>query len=167
LSAVGRLGIQVCPIAGAVLLLCGAASASPSFPAELERALDLACAPVCTTCHSLPEGGFGTARTPFALAMQDAGLEARRTERIAPALEELRALESDVDGDGAQDIDELVALDDPNSAGTPLKCTPADGVESGGCALGSRGSAAPGRGWWFAVLLGLALASGRRRSDGR
>src|SRR6185312_14195253 len=96
--------------------------------------LGLACEPDCTTCHIRPEGGIGTARQPFGLAMQRAGLQAGQPSKIPAALDKLEADGSDVDGDGVPDIEELREGQSPDAANTPLKCydTGGDSTDDGG-----------------------------------
>jgi hypothetical protein len=107
--------------------------ASPTFPAAIQEHLDLACKPDCTNCHTRPQGGLGTARQPFGLAMQRAGLTAGQPSKIAGALDRLEQESSDVDGDGTNDIEELIGQTSPNAAGESLKCL--DEGSGGGCSM--------------------------------
>lgn len=70
----------------AVLVLAPHASfASPTFPAELEKAAQLDCTPACISCHTTEPGVSGSANQPFADAMQANGLTAGKPDTLAPA----------------------------------------------------------------------------------
>jgi hypothetical protein len=144
------------------------ATASPTFPAAVQAALDMPCKPICTTCHTRPEGGLGTARTAFGLAMQGQGLVARSPNSVDGALQKLEASGSDVDTDGVPDIEELRNMDDPNAASTSLEClneTPPE--ESGGCGVADKqprhdGSVVSTLGIFLSVLVAARVR--RRRA---
>jgi hypothetical protein len=126
--------------ASASFLLCtflsSLAVASPTFPPAIQDHLELACEPDCTNCHTRPEGGLGTARQPFGLAMQQGGLSAGRPEKIPAALDHLDGIGSDVDSDGTPDIEELKNGTNPNAANEPLKCfEDASNSDDGGCRM--------------------------------
>lgn len=131
------------------------AQASPSFPGELESQLDMPCAPACTVCHRDARGGVGTAVQPFAQAMVGAGLELKKPELIAPALEALELGAVDSDNDGVADVDELENGDNPNQTGEGVLCV------TYGCA-GSVASRAPADGVAWLAALTLAVLLGTR-----
>lgn len=144
--AVVLLGLVIAPVV---------AEASPTFPAEVQKILDMPCKPICTTCHTRLEGGYGTARTPFGLAMQGAGLQAKSPNLIAGALQQLEASGSDVDKDGVSDIEELRNMENPNAANASLEClTETD--DDAGCSVAGRSSRRNGG---VASVLGVSLAA--------
>lgn len=148
----------------ALTLLGANAAASPTFPAAVQDHLDLTCKPDCTTCHTRPEGGLGTARQPFGLAMQRAGLTAGQPSKIPAALDRLEDDSSDVDADGTTDIEELVKGTNPNLDGDePLKCLDESTGDGGGCAL-ERSGRARAAGW---LVAGLLLAAAWRKKNTR
>ena len=124
------------------------------------------CKPICTTCHTRIEGGYGTARKPFAIAMQNAGLMAKSPNLIAPALQKLEQTGSDVDKDGVPDVEELRNMEDPNAANTPLQCLDeSPPPASGGCAVRTRrlGGDDDSRSILGAAVVATALVRARRR----
>jgi hypothetical protein len=132
------------------------AAASPTFPAEVQRVLDMPCKPICTTCHTRMEGGYGTARQPFGLAMQGAGLQAKSPNLIAGAIQKLEASGSDVDKDGVTDVEELRNMENPNAANTSLDCLAEDSGSDSGCTVARRWSP---RGRSVASFLGASLTA--------
>ena len=56
-------------LGAALLVVTPQASASSSYPGEIQSALNMDCAPPCTVCHRDQNGGTGTAQKPFAQAM--------------------------------------------------------------------------------------------------
>lgn len=146
------------------VLVPAAAAASPTFPPEVQRVLDMPCKPICTTCHTRMEGGYGTARQPFGLAMQGAGLQAQSPNLIAGALQKLESSGSDVDKDGIPDVTELRNMENPNAANASLECLPEDDGADSGCAVARRqapknGSAAS----FFAVSIAALVAARARK----
>lgn len=121
-----RLWLAASPAAcGALTLaLCwpAPAQASPTFPAEVQQALNMPCVPQCTLCHRDVNGGIGTVVQPFGQAMLAAGLEAKHPELIGPALDFLDQASTDSDGDGRPDVDELREGSNPNQAGGGVLC---------------------------------------------
>jgi hypothetical protein len=144
--AVVLLGLVIAP---------AVASASPTFPEELQRVLDMPCKPICTTCHTRMEGGYGTARQPFGLAMQGAGLQAKSPNLIAGAIQKLEASGSDVDKDGTPDVEELRNMENPNAAKTSLECL-SETEDDSGCSVAGRSSRRDGS---VSSVLGVALAA--------
>jgi len=166
-SFAGRNG-RLCALSGAVLLtvalVSAEANATPSFPADLKKAVPLACAPTCLVCHTRPEGGSGTATQPFALSMMvPGGLVKNKPETVAPAVNKLREQMIDSNGDGTPDIEQLEAGYDPNLGVSGLVCGPAYGC-------GARLAPQRARGFDSGMLFVVALAAGgvfvrqRRRS---
>lgn len=109
------------------------------------------CPPPCTVCHRDANGGFFTVVKPFGRAMIEVGgLGPRSPEELPPAIQALESAKTDSDGDGASDIDELRAAEDPNRPGAQSLCGPVYGC-------GAR--VAPDAPRWHASLsfLGAAL----------
>jgi MYXO-CTERM domain-containing protein len=145
-------------------VLPATAMASPSYPGAIASELGLPCEPACTLCHTEPTGGFATVNTPFGLTVRmQHGLTCCDPALVADVLEELRDAESDSDGDGASDIDELEALTDPSDEeDADLACTAPEG--DSGCSVRSPGAArAISALFVAAVFVGVAAAIRRRR----
>jgi len=94
-----------------------AARASSTYPAEVRAHLGLSSTPDCSLCHANGQTGFGTVTTPFGTSMRARGLVAQNIQSLDTALDALAAENTDSDGDGIGDIDELKAATNPNSAG--------------------------------------------------
>jgi hypothetical protein len=136
------------------------ASASPNFPAELQKEWDLPTAPGCIVCHQNDLGGVGTATKPFARSLQRKGLVQEDIGSLDTALAALKAQNTDSDGDGISDIDELQMGTDPNDGPGTFDQYP---IPMTGCAMSvpSRSSALP-----FGLLAGAyaCVARGRRKA---
>jgi hypothetical protein len=152
---------------GALVLVLGATSladASENYPAELATSSGRsgACgnsALQCLVCHNSIDGGEGTADQPFVdtLEAQTGFADGEDRRGLREALTALfeDAPDTDTDGDGVTDRDELAACRNPS--GPELTNPP-----SFGCDGAHIGSMAPGA---SAALLVLALLSaGRRRT---
>ncbi|WP_394839230.1 hypothetical protein LVJ94_20285 [Pendulispora rubella] len=105
-------------LASFVVTLCAAlpAAATPNFPGAIQRDLSLNAPPPCTTCHNNPAGGTGTVTQPFGMKMIARGLVPGDETTLQRALGALDAENSDVDGDGVKDIQELRNGTDPNGS---------------------------------------------------
>ena len=57
-----------------VLLSASSAQAEPTFPAAIQTAAGIPCAPPCTLCHTTSPGTLATATKPFASALLANGL---------------------------------------------------------------------------------------------
>jgi hypothetical protein len=130
------------------------ARALPEYPAELQRAADTPCLPHCNVCHRDDNAGSGTVDRPFVLNMQRLGGLGENKASIAPAVAELARIQTDSDGDGTADINELAMGDDPNDAYETSLCGP-----QAGCVAGTR----PPPDLGLATPLLLALGWRRRR----
>lgn len=147
-----------------VALLCAiprVAAASPTFPDEIARVLQMPCVPQCVLCHTTNLGGYGTAVTPFAAAMvskppKGSKLQATHTETVAPALQALYDQKIDSDHDGISDVDELRAGTNPNGDGVSL-CSD---IGYGCVRVAARGDPS---GWAFAAAGVAFLWCVRRR----
>ena len=144
-----------------------AARASSVYPEALQDQLQVqAERPLpCTLCHETNSGGTGSVTRPFGLALQARGLRGdSRTDLLSAAVERARVDAVDSDGDGTPDVDELVALRNPNRRGSggsdPLFGGQGAAEEpSYGCAAAAAPGAAP-----VALLALLALGVRRRRT---
>ena len=140
-----------------------AALASSSYPSVIRDHLDADDAPPCTICHADLGGGNGTVITPFGEKLVTEGLGGEDEDALRRLLDELEVANSDVDGDGEGDIDELLVCGDPNEAGGNNLCAAARPTY--GCAVATRSTSSVPSG---AALLGAALAAAafvrRRRS---
>lgn len=99
---------------GLLLSFTERASASTTFPDTVKDEWQLPSTPECTLCHQTQVGGFGTATKPFARALMKKGATAANTNALRSALRALHSADSDVDGDGVPDYDELQMGSDPN-----------------------------------------------------
>ena len=107
---------------GALLIAAwsGAAAASQTYPAEVLEALGTKCPLPCTVCHTTPTGGIGQL-TKFGENLKLQGpLPPSSPDLVAPALASLA--QADTDGDGTNDIDELLDDQNPNIVGDAPYC---------------------------------------------
>ncbi len=107
---------------GALLLSTwsGVAAASQTYPAAVQEALDTPCPPPCTVCHTTPTGGLGQL-TKFGENLKLQGpLPPSSPDFVDDALASLE--QTDSDGDGTNDIDELIADQNPAVAGDTPYC---------------------------------------------
>jgi hypothetical protein len=155
-----------CALLGAVFVV-SSARASESYPATLEAALDMACPPACTTCHSRPQGGELTANKPLGISLRRAGLECCNTRQLRDVIATLEANATDSDSDGVPDVEELRAGTDPNAAEGNLECYVPEPDE--GCTLAPRTSPTERTaGAWSGFGLALVgLVALRRRARRR
>jgi hypothetical protein len=116
--------------------------------------------PPCRLCHIQGTTGAGSVQTPFGISMLARGLTQDESTLI-PALTAMDTQKVDSDGDGVDDITEILEDRDPN---TPLPASLSSGAPTYGC--GTAGTVCT-RGWpLFAAAAGLLLAI-RRRSRAR
>ena len=109
-------------IPAVALLWAPSVLASATYPGAIRNHLELETSPACTLCHADAGGGMDTVVTPFGIEMMDRGLGRRDNDKLRSVLDELDASDSDVDGDGVSDIDELIGCGDPNSASEENLC---------------------------------------------
>jgi hypothetical protein len=162
-------------IGAATILASAVAGASPSFPADIAQHLGVTCQPACTVCHNNPNGGVGTATTPFAQNMVMFGLVAENANSLYAALDKDKAEGTESAGGGETDIEALMACMDPNQpylgdaggdAAPVVFAT--DPIPEYGCAVGPATGEGGGAGAAaIASFAGaLVLRRGRRRSAG-
>ncbi|HVO29429.1 MAG TPA: thrombospondin type 3 repeat-containing protein [bacterium] len=149
----------------ALAALCAplAAQATPNFPPEIQAHLALGNQPPCSLCHLNGVTGLGTVTTPFGVSMRAAGLVQNDITSLDTALDTLQANNTDSDGDGTSDIQELKNGTDPNTANGsgPSTLTPVYGCGGGDLVYPVSPSVAGGTIGVFAFA--VAIATRRRR----
>jgi hypothetical protein len=140
------------------------AHAVERFPPAITRALQLTYEPPCSLCHLKANIDVVTVGTPFALSMRARGMTSGNVNEMTAALNALKTDRVDDDGDGVDDVDELIAGTDPN---TPASSTLRDRTDpSYGCGGGSRGQR-QGRAPLSMILLAPVAAIVRRARHAR
>ncbi len=87
----------------------------PEYPQVVQDTLHLQQPPDCILCHTSDSGGAGTATKPFARTLEQFGLGAALDPGLlTSALDQVEACQTDSDGDGISDVDELTNNGDPN-----------------------------------------------------
>jgi len=152
-----------------LLVLAGSARATPNFPQAIATHLGTSHVPPCSICHQGPETQ-GTATTPFAVSMLSRGLQPYQESALTTALDALAGEQTDSDGDGYPDLEELKNGWDPNFPSLPDGGDVPGGVRpnvlipSYGCAIGRARAGASVEGSALGVLFaGVALVLRRRR----
>ena len=102
---------------GVALAISGRAFAEPNFPAEIQSHLNLTYTPPCTFCHATAQGA-GPVTTKFGQSMLAAGLTIN-VSSVGPALDKLKADNTDSDGDGMPDIQQIEQGFDPSTGLAP------------------------------------------------
>lgn len=152
-------------VAGLVVFLsASSAHAEPTFPAAIQTAAGIPCAPPCTLCHTTSPGTKETATKPFALTLLENGLVTGQPDTMATAIAKLRASMADTDHDGTPDVVELADGTDPSNPRPDVQlCGPLYGCAGGHIAKVPPRPAdrAP---WLFASALALLLLSRMRRA---
>lgn len=139
------------------------AEASQAFPSAIEKALNMPCPPLCTTCHATPAGGVGTVTKPFGISAKLAGATLFDVAKLEQALVAM-AGKADSDGDGAFDTAELAEGNDPNSKGAARICGPNYGC---GAHVSRTPPSHDGTALVFAGSVALLTAFGFRRVSPR
>ena len=145
-----------------ISLFAGVASASANYPEAVKTQLGLASAPQCALCHSDGMTGIGTVNTPFGKTARGDGLVSQDTSKLKSVLDQMKTDKVDSDGDGAFDIDELVAGTDPNTVGGGATVEKPE-LTYGCAATLSPGRPAPSSGAALGLALLAAMAWARRR----
>jgi Bacterial TSP3 repeat len=142
------------------------AAASPNYPDEIKKQWQIpGPAPDCLVCHQTEVGGNGTSTKPFSRSLQREGLVGMDLGSLDAALAALKAQNTDSDGDGISDIDELQMGSDPNDGPGVFGEFP---VPQTGCAIGlasdkTRGDTTT---WLLSVVCAGFVARNRRRRGG-
>src|SRR6188508_618386 len=91
--------------------------ASQTYPATLKAMLNLKAEPKCTLCHANDLGGVNTVVTKFGKALMARGASGSSNARaLSKALNSEQDDPVDSDGDGVDDLHELLDGSDPNVA---------------------------------------------------
>ncbi|HEU4539038.1 MAG TPA: hypothetical protein VFS00_33185 [Polyangiaceae bacterium] len=146
-AAVGLLSLTAAP----------RAFASQSYPGIINGKYNPDPAVSCPLCH---QGATDrtTAVQPFVLMLKgDYGLTLGNPDLLSQALDQAEADETDVDGDGVGDIEELRSGTDPNVSGGSAAPTP-----EYGCVKSSVATAPPNASAYVPLALGAALLGARR-----
>ena len=143
------------------------ASAEEEFPAAIQMAGNMPCGPSCLLCHTAIPGSIQNLKQPFGLAVLRSGVIPRNPGSFVSVIANLRASKSDVDNDGALDVDELVAGTNPNDPAADADlCGPTYGC--GAHIVQAPPPTGVGVLWCIASGVGLAVViSARRRRAAR
>ena len=150
----------------AVALFSGEASASEGYPAALREDLALGYAPACTLCHAgADDAGMPAADTPFARSMMARGLlGGDDLASLASALSAMRRDDTDSDGDGATDLDELSWGGDPNTPDLPAGTSEESAEPRYGCAVSPETSPRESPRAFVGLLMAAAYVAVRRKA---
>jgi hypothetical protein len=141
----------------------GRAHALPEYPKYLQTAADTPCLPHCNVCHRDDNAGDGTIDRPFGKSIERVGrLRGGGQSSITQAVDTLRAQNTDSDGDGIADIDELSHGEDPNYAGDGSICGP-----QVGCSAAAGAQSVWSSGLTVLVVFSLMAWAGRARKRSR
>jgi hypothetical protein len=169
-----RFSSHVARVALSVLLVAGTSHADPSFPSAVESDWKVPCLPKCTLCHLTQLGGPGNIRTTtdgspgFGATLRDLyGLSVGNVSSIHSALAQAKAGNSDVDGDGKTDYDELSTGMDPNDPTPGATICTGDTGPVYGCVRVARPGPVDGAASTFAIATLIGLATLRRRGARR
>jgi hypothetical protein len=139
------------------------AHAEPNFPAAIQDAAHIPCAPPCALCHTETPGTALTATKAFTRSLLATGkLVPGEPDSLRAAIAVLSVNQTDSDGDGTPDTVELAKGGDPSeSAQGADVCGPSYGCEARVATAPPR-STVPAR-WLWASGLALAVLARKRR----
>ena len=160
-----RWTVGLACVAGMVVFVrAPVARAKKEFPGEIAQHLGAKTNPPCGLCHEYGKTGNATLVTPFAWSMRARGMS--NGGSILEALDRVAADKVDSDGDGALDVDEIVAGSDPNSPDSTPGHPGTVGDPQLGCSVAGEARGDP-LFWLVAALLVLGLGTRRRERSPR
>jgi hypothetical protein len=140
------------------------ALASPGYADALKQDLTLSYTPTCSLCHSESDASMPPSDTPFGRSMVAHGLLGDDDlASLTQAIAAMRKDDTDSDGDGATDLDELSWGGDPNTPDLPTASPEQSAGPKYGCGVGVDGGRWSGP--FECGLLLLIMAGRRRRSS--
>lgn len=137
------------------LLAPRVASALDTIPGEIKEVMQLACVPTCLLCHTDEDGGrndlnsFGARMGAEGITNQVVGVEGVFGEAGKIVVENI-----DVDGDGVNDREEILANQSPNTKEAVGICS--DAIYGCGAAQMAPGGTPRTSVWGLVAALGVA-----------
>ena len=148
-------------VALASLFAAAPAAAEPTFPGVLVDKAGAVCIVTCLTCHTDPAGGKNNLKLPFGAAF-GAAVKGLELSGSVASLDSFK--NSDADGDGDKDLNEVLAGHDPTSFGSASICVPTYGC---GARIASRAPLDGGAAGWLLTAAAACVYVGRRRFRAR
>lgn len=146
-----------------MVLSTSSAAASPKYSDRLEERFDMTCAPTCLLCHTDAQGGYATANTKFGISLRKAGLSCCDLSDFDDLIDEVEEAETDSDGDGIPDLEELSNGTDPNKKSKTAEVACAPETITGGCSASGRAGGASA----LTLVIGLTVIAAARRKRRR